>query len=74
MGPETWTCLATLTRKPGVRRDVGWRGQEPRAGELAPVDRDNSMGEICAKGREGTEQELVGKAGFCEVSEGALML
>lgn len=26
------------------------------------------------KGREGMEQELVGKAGFCEVSEGALML
>ena len=37
------------------------------------MDRDNSMGEICAKRREGMEQELVGKAGFCEVSEGALV-
>lgn len=38
------------------------------------MDRDNSVGEIYVKGREGMEQELVGKAGFCEVSEGALVL
>ena len=35
------------------------------------MDRDSSLGEVCAKGGEEMEQELVGRAGFFKGSETA---